>query len=59
MLFRSKVRQFEEDLIHYMSQQHPEVKKEVVSKSKIDDALGNQLKEIIKTFKQKMGYGEK
>jgi len=55
----NKVRQFEEDLIHYMSQQHPEVKKEVVSKSKIDDALGNQLKEIIKTFKQKMGYGEK
>ena len=55
----NKVRQFEEDLLHYVTQQHPEIKKEVVAKAKIDDAFGGQLKEIIKTFKQKMGYGEK
>jgi F-type H+-transporting ATPase subunit alpha len=54
-----KVRQFEEDLLHYVAQHHPELKKEVVSKSKIDDAFGAQLKDVIRAFKQKMGYGTK
>ncbi len=54
-----KVRQFEEDLLHYIAQHHPEVKKEVAAKGKIDDAFGGQLKQIITTFKQKMGYGGK
>jgi len=54
-----KVQSFEEDLLHYVSKNHPEIKKELVAKPKIDEAFGNQLKEIIKTFKQKMGYGAK
>jgi F-type H+/Na+-transporting ATPase subunit alpha len=54
-----KVRQFEEDLLHYVSQHHPQLKKELITRSKIDEALGAELKQIITTFKQKMGYGAK
>ncbi len=55
----NKIRQFEEDLLHYVAQHHPEVKKDIVAKSKIDDAFSAQLKQIITAFKQKMGYGQK
>jgi F-type H+-transporting ATPase subunit alpha len=54
-----KVRQFEEDLLHYVTQHHPELRKEIASISKIDDAVGTKLKQMITTFKQKMGYGAK
>ncbi len=55
----NKIRQFEEDLLHYVAQHHPEAKKDIVAKSKIDDAFSAQLKQIITTFKEKMGYGGK
>ena len=51
-----KVQQFEADLLHYVQQHHPELKKEIASIGKIDDKVGARLKEIIATFKQKMGY---
>jgi F-type H+-transporting ATPase subunit alpha len=54
-----KIRQFEEDLLHYVTQHHPELRKEITSISKIDDAVGSKLKQMITTFKQKMGYGAK
>ncbi|HEX9742094.1 MAG TPA: F0F1 ATP synthase subunit alpha, partial [Nitrospiraceae bacterium] len=54
-----KVRQFEEDLLHYVTQHHPELRKEIVSLSKIDDAVGAKLKQMMTAFKQKMGYGAK
>ena len=54
-----KVLQFESDLLHYLQQHHPELKKEVATIGKIDDKVGGRLKEIINTFKQKMGYGAK
>ncbi|MGH7260266.1 MAG: F0F1 ATP synthase subunit alpha [Nitrospiraceae bacterium] len=54
-----KIRQFEEDLLHYVTQHHPELRKEITSISKIDDAVGSKLKQMIATFKQKMGYGGK
>ncbi|HSF68678.1 MAG TPA: F0F1 ATP synthase subunit alpha [Nitrospiraceae bacterium] len=54
-----KVQQFEGDLLHYIQQHHPDLKKEVVSIGKIDDKVGGRLKEILTTFKQKMGYGVK
>ena len=54
-----KVRQFEEDLLHYVTQNHPELRKEIASISKIDDAVGAKLKQMFTTFKQKMGYGAK
>ncbi|TAJ26111.1 MAG: F0F1 ATP synthase subunit alpha [Nitrospirae bacterium] len=54
-----KVRQFEEDLLHYVTQHHPELRKEITSIGKIDDKVGGRLKEIITTFKRTMGYGAK
>jgi F-type H+/Na+-transporting ATPase subunit alpha len=54
-----KVRQFEEDLLHYVTQHHPDLRKEITSISKIDDAVGAKLKQMLATFKQKMGYGTK
>ncbi|MDE3019292.1 MAG: F0F1 ATP synthase subunit alpha [Nitrospirota bacterium] len=54
-----KVRQFEEDLLHYVTQHHPELKKEIASIGKIDDKVGGRLKEIITAFKKSMGYGAK
>ncbi|MBI3806458.1 MAG: F0F1 ATP synthase subunit alpha [Nitrospirae bacterium] len=54
-----KVRQFEEDLLHYATQHHPELRKEIASIGKIDDRVGGRLKEIITAFKKSMGYGAK
>jgi F-type H+-transporting ATPase subunit alpha len=54
-----KVQQFEADLLHYAQQHHPDLKKEVAGAGKIDEKLTAKLKEIITTFKQKMGYGAK
>ena len=54
-----KVQQFEADLLHYIQQHHSELKKEITSIGKIDEKVGGRLKEIISTFKQKMGYGAK
>jgi F-type H+/Na+-transporting ATPase subunit alpha len=52
-----KIRQFEEDLLHYVAQHRPQIKKDVGTKSKIDEGFATELKQIITTFKQKMGYG--
>ncbi len=54
-----KVQQFEADLLRYISQHHQDLRKEVVTIGKIDDKVGARLKEILSTFKQKMGYGAK
>jgi F-type H+/Na+-transporting ATPase subunit alpha len=55
----TKVRQFEDDLLHYVAQHHPQVKKDLATKGKIDEAFGNELKQIIGTFKQSTGYTAK
>ncbi len=52
-----KIRQFEEDLLRYVAQHRPQIKKDVGTKSKIDEGFATELKQIITTFKQKMGYG--
>jgi len=54
-----KVQQFEADLLHYVQQHHSELKKEIASIGKIDDKVAGRLKELLATFKQKMGYGAK
>jgi len=54
-----KIRQFEEDMVRYFSEHHPGLKKEIVSKSKIDEAFATELKQKIATFKHTMGYGAK
>ena len=55
----NKIRQFEEDMVRYFSEHHPGLKKEIVSKSKIDEAFATELKQKIATFKHTMGYGAK
>ncbi|WP_447973724.1 F0F1 ATP synthase subunit alpha [Nitrospira sp. Kam-Ns4a] len=54
-----KIQSFEADLLRYVAEHHPQIKKDLVSKPKIDEALAGELKQIITTFKQKMGYGAK
>ncbi|TLY24753.1 MAG: F0F1 ATP synthase subunit alpha, partial [Nitrospirae bacterium] len=54
-----QVQQFEADLLHYVQQHHHELKKEIASIGKIDDKVAGRLKELLATFKQKMGYGAK
>jgi F-type H+-transporting ATPase subunit alpha len=54
-----KVQQFEADLLHYVAQNHQDMRKDIATVGKIDDKVGGKLKEIIATFKQKMGYGGK
>ncbi|HRB17792.1 MAG TPA: F0F1 ATP synthase subunit alpha [Nitrospira sp.] len=54
-----KVLQFEADLLHYVAQNHQDMRKDIATVGKIDDKVGAKLKEIITTFKQKMGYGAK
>src|ERR1051326_5316530 len=54
-----KVQQFEADLLHYVQQHHPDLKKDLVSIGKIDEKVASRLKEMIVNFKQKMGYGAK
>ncbi|MDO8547763.1 MAG: F0F1 ATP synthase subunit alpha [Nitrospirales bacterium] len=52
-----KISEFEDELLRYVAQHHPETKKALTTKPKIDDALAAELKQIIVTFKQKMGFG--
>jgi F-type H+-transporting ATPase subunit alpha len=54
-----KVQQFEADFLHYVQQHYSELKKEITAIGKIDDKVGGRLKEVLTTFKQKMGYGAK
>jgi F-type H+-transporting ATPase subunit alpha len=54
-----QIRQFEADFLRFVQQHHPDLKKEIVSLSKIDDKVKERLNEIITTFKQKMGFGAK
>ncbi|MER3421840.1 MAG: F0F1 ATP synthase subunit alpha [Nitrospiraceae bacterium] len=53
----SKIQQFEEDLLRYVGEHYPQIKKDLVTKSKIDEAFAAELKRIISEFKQKMRYG--
>ena len=53
----AKILQFEEDLHRYAAQHHPQIRKDVTTKGKVDEALGGELKQMITTFKQKHGYG--
>jgi F-type H+-transporting ATPase subunit alpha len=54
-----KVQPFESDLLHYISQHHQDLRKEIATIGKIDDKVGTRLKEILSAYKHKMGYGAK
>lgn len=51
--------QFEEDLLHYVAKHHPTIQQDLLTKGKIDDAFGGEIKNIISTFKHEMGYTQK
>jgi F-type H+-transporting ATPase subunit alpha len=53
----AKILQFEADLHRYAAQHHPQIRKDVTTKGKVDEVLGGELKQMITTFKQKHGYG--
>ncbi len=48
----NKVREFESGLLEYIKEKHPQIREEVVTKKKIDEEFGGQLKQIIGDFKK-------
>lgn len=52
----SKVREFEAGLLDYIKQKHPQIRDEVVTRKKIDDEFGGQLKQIISEFKKTKSF---
>jgi F-type H+-transporting ATPase subunit alpha len=52
-----KIQKFEEELLGHVMRQNPEIRKEVATKGKVDEALAGQLKQVLTAFKQKYGYG--
>ena len=48
----TKVRAFEEGLLTYIKERHPQLREEVVARKKIDDEFGGQLKQVISEYKK-------
>lgn len=48
----NKVREFEEGLLTYVKDTHPQLRDEVVAKKKIDEEFGARLKQIISEYKR-------
>ncbi|MGP0592727.1 F0F1 ATP synthase subunit alpha [Nitrospira sp. T9] len=54
----NKIREFEQGLLSYIKEKHPNVREEIVTKKKIDEEFGGKLKSIISEFKQSKGYDQ-
>jgi len=52
----SKLREFEQDLLSYINEKHAGIKGDLVSRKKIDEEFGEQLKQIITEFKKTKKY---
>ncbi len=52
----NKVREFEEGLLAHIKERHPQLREDVVSKKKIDDEFGGQLKQVISEYKQTKSF---
>ncbi len=52
----SKLREFEQDLLSYINEKHAGIKSDLVSRKKIDEEFGEQLKQIITEFKKTKKY---
>jgi F-type H+-transporting ATPase subunit alpha len=52
----NRVRQFEEELLDYVTREHPKVQRDIVAKGKLDDELTTDLRNVLTTFKSKLGY---
>lgn len=48
----NKVREFEEGLLTYVNDTHPQLRDEVVAKKKIDEEFGARLKQVISEYKR-------
>jgi F-type H+/Na+-transporting ATPase subunit alpha len=52
----NRVRQFEEELLDYVTREHPKIQRDIVAKGKLDDELTTDLRNLLTTFKSKLGY---
>jgi F0F1-type ATP synthase alpha subunit len=52
----NRVRQFEEELLDYVTREHPKIQRDIVAKGKLDDELTTDLRNMLTTFKSKLGY---
>ncbi len=51
----SRVAEFEEKLLKFIHDEHPEVRKELIEKKELTDAIETKLKELIGMFKSRFG----
>lgn len=54
----NKIREFEQGLLAYIKENHPNIREDIVTKKKIDDEFGGKLKQIISEFKKSKGYDQ-
>jgi F-type H+-transporting ATPase subunit alpha len=52
----NRVRQFEEELLDYVTREHPKIQRDIAAKGKLDDELTTDLRNMLATFKNKLGY---
>src|SRR6058998_1357781 len=52
----NRIRQFEEELLAYVTREHPKVPRDIVAKGKLDDELTTDLRNMLTKFKSKLGY---
>ena len=52
----NRVRQFEEELLDYVTREHPKLQGDIVAKGKLDDELTTDLRNMLTKFKSKLGY---
>jgi len=52
----NRVRQFEEELLDYVTREHPKIQRDIVAKGKLDDELTTDLRNMLTKFKSKLGY---
>ena len=52
----NRVRQFEEELLDYVTREHPKIQRDIAAKGKLDDELTTDLRNMLTKFKSKLGY---
>ena len=52
----NRIRQFEEELLDYVTREHPKIQRDIVAKGKLDDELTTDLRNMLTKFKSKLGY---
>lgn len=52
----NKIREFEQGLLAFIKEKHPQIRDEVKTRKKIDEEFGGQLKQLITEYKKSKGY---